>query len=289
MQDTLKYLRSELRPIYGERETEAIIRLIFHYLKGWNTVDMLIHEPDPLSPFIKSEVEKILQRLLNHEPIQYITGEARFHGLELNVTPDVLIPRPETAELVDIIADQWGDREDLRVLDIGTGSGCIAIALARTLKFPEITAIDISEKALAVAKGNAEKLKTNIKFICADIFQWPDQQGTAQHTPERQSPAKFDIIVSNPPYIDESEMADMDKNVTDYEPHSALFVPDSDPLRFYIRIADVARRLLAKNGKLYFEINPRHAEELKDTLSSKGYRDVEIIKDSYGKNRFIKA
>ncbi|MDE6768345.1 MAG: peptide chain release factor N(5)-glutamine methyltransferase [Muribaculaceae bacterium] len=276
MRDTLRHLRSCLRPIYGDRETEAIIRIIFHHLKGWNLTDMLIHEPEPLSPFIKSEIDKILQRLLRHEPIQYITGEARFHGLELHVTPDVLIPRPETAELVDIIADDAKDRTDLKVLDIATGSGCIAIALARTIRFPRLTALDISAAAIKVAQENAHTLKTDISFICADIFKWSSND-------------QFDIIVSNPPYIDESEKASMEKNVLDYEPHSALFVADNDPLRFYKRIANLAEDLLVKGGRLYFEINPRHASDLSHLLKAQGYSDVEIIKDSFGKDRFIRA
>lgn len=277
MRETLKKLRGALRPIYGNGETEAIIRIIFHYLKGWNTVDMLVHEQEPLSPFVKSEVDGILKRLLAHEPIQYITGEARFHGLQLHVTPDVLIPRPETDELVDIICDDAGDTPDLRVLDIGTGSGCIAIALCRSLRFPSVTAIDISDKALAVAKGNAAALNARIDFIQADIFKW------------EPLPRSLDIIVSNPPYVDESERAAMDANVTDYEPALALFVPDTDPLKYYRRITSVASRALAGGGRLYYEINPRHATELAGLIGQEGFEDVEIVKDSSDKNRFIKA
>lgn len=281
MKETLKKLRQALRPIYGQRETEAIIRIIFHHLKGWNLTDMLIHEPDDLSPFIKDEVDKILQRLLRYEPIQYITGEARFHGLELHVTPDVLIPRPETAELVDIITDDAGGKEDLKVLDIGTGSGCIAIALARSLTFPSITALDISSGALQVARENSRRLKTDIRFIEADIFSWPEKQESREE--------KFDIIVSNPPYIDEQEKTGMEPNVVNFEPHAALFVPDADPLRFYIRIADVAKKMLVKGGRLYFEINPRHAADLAAMLRNKGFEDLEIIRDSFGKERFIRS
>lgn len=277
MRDTLKKLRSALRPMYGSGETEAIIRILFHYLKGWNTTDLLIHEADPLSPYMQQEVDKILKRLLNHEPIQYITGEARFHGLDLHVTPDVLIPRPETAELVDIITDDAGGRRDLRVADLGTGSGCIAIALCRTLRFPEVTALDSSEKALHVAEENAKKFNTPIHFLHADIFEWQ---------PSRSS---FDIIVSNPPYIDESEKAAMDRNVTDFEPPSALFVPDADPLIYYRRITTIAAEALCEGGRLYFEINPRHADELKDLISKAGFDDVETLRDSFEKIRFIKA
>lgn len=290
MRETLKRLRNELRPIYGDRETEAIIRIIFHHVKGWSLTDMLIHEPEELSPFIKNEIEGILERLKRHEPIQYITGEARFHGLELHVTPDVLIPRPETAELVDIIADDADEREDLRVLDIATGSGCIAIALARTLKFAKVTALDVSAAALEVARGNDRELKTGVTFIEADIFKWPeDEENEGDSSGKGAVQGRFDVIVSNPPYIDESEKTGMDPNVTDYEPHLALFVPDDDPLRFYIRIANVGRLLLVKGGRLYFEINPRHAKEMVGLLKNNGYEDVEVIRDSYGKERFVKC
>ena len=277
MRDTLKKLRTALRPLYGNRETEAIIKLIFHYVKGWNTVDILTHEPDTLSPFIRSEIDGILKRLLNYEPIQYITGEARFHGLELHVTPDVLIPRPETSELVDIIVGKAGETTDLRVLDVATGSGCIAVALARALLFPKVTALDISAPALEVARRNAADLKVKVEFIEADIFTW---------TPDG---AKYDIIVSNPPYIDESERASMERNVLDYEPSSALFVPDDDPLRFYRRITQLAASALVAGGRLYYEINARHADQLAREIAGDGFSDVEIVKDSFGHDRFITA
>lgn len=277
MRETLKKLRDALRPIYGDRETEAIIRIIFHHLKGWNSVDMIMHEDDPLSHFVSGEIDGILFRLLNHEPIQYITGEARFHGMDFHVTPDVLIPRPETDQLVDLIIDNANDAPDLKVLDIGTGSGCIAIALARNLPFSHVSAIDISSKAIDVAKENANNLNAKINFIQADIFKWsaPDDS--------------FDIIVSNPPYIDESEKSAMEHNVLDFEPHSALFVPDSDPLLFYHRITLIAKDALTDHGRLYFEINPRHASQLKEWIRSQGFDDVEIIKDAFEKDRFISA
>lgn len=277
MKETIINLRNALRPIYGDRETEAIIRLIFHHLKGWSPTDIIIHEDDNLSDFTKSEISSIMHRLLNHEPIQYILGEARFHGLDFIVTPAVLIPRPETSELVDIICDRAADAPDLRVLDIATGSGCIAIAIARTLPFPHVTAIDNSETALKVARENAARLKAKVDFIHADIFKWSP------------APASLDIIVSNPPYIDDSEKKDMDANVLDFEPASALFVPDDDPLLFYKRITDVALKALCPGGNLYFEINPLHAEELSRLVEGKGFSDVEIIKDSYGRDRFCIA
>lgn len=276
MKDTVKKLRESLLPLYGPRETEAIIRLIFHYLKGWDLTAILIHGDDELSPFIKEEIDKILQRLLNYEPIQYITGEARFHGLELKVKPGVLIPRPETAELVDIIVDEADRREDLQVLDVGTGSGAIALALASSLRFPQIYALDISKDALEIARENAKNLNLKIQFIQADIFKWePD--------------GYFDIIVSNPPYIDLSERSSMERNVIDYEPEKALFVPDNDPICFYKRIADIGCRSLKTDGRIYFEINPRYAAEIKNLMIDKRFTDIEIVRDSFGKERFVKG
>lgn len=274
MQETIDKLRNSLVPIYGKGESDAIIRLIFHYLKGWNLTDMLIHKGDELSPYVKKEIVGILNRLLKQEPIQYITGEARFHGMDMKIRPGVLIPRPETDELVDIIIDENKDREDLKVLDLCTGSGCIAIALARNLPFSDVTALDFSKDALEVAKENAIKLKAKVNLIEADIFKWHPAQ-------------KYDIIVSNPPYVMDKEALAMEKNVLDYEPHEALFVRDEKPLVFYERIADLAKDRLEEGGRLYFEINPLTAAELKELMMEKGFSDVELIKDSSGKDRFL--
>lgn len=276
MKQTLKKLRDALIPLYGQRETEAIIRLIFHHLKGWNLTDMLIHQEDGLSDFVRQQIDEILVRLLRHEPIQYIVGEARFHGMDLKIKPGVLIPRPETDELVDIIVDENKDHEDLKVLDLCTGSGCIAIALGRNLPFSKVTAIDFSDEAIEVAEENSRDLKVKINIVKADIFNWvPD--------------GKFDIIVSNPPYIKDSEALTMEKNVLDYEPHEALFVRDENPLVFYSRIADIAAESLNPGGRLYFEINPLTAKDLKDLISGKGFSDVQLLRDSSGKLRFLSA
>ncbi len=171
LRDTINELRRRLYPIYGRGEANAIIDLIFLYLKGWNRVDLLVNEDKELSPFIEEEIDKILKRLERHEPIQYITGIARFCGMDLHVKPGVLIPRPETEQLVDIISDT-NKKPDLRVLDVCTGSGCIAVALARALRFPEITALDISPVALEVARENDRLFKTHVRFVNADIFNW---------------------------------------------------------------------------------------------------------------------
>ena len=276
MKETVSKLKAALTPIYGKGESDAIIRLIFHYLKGWNLTDILTHSEDELSPFLKQEIDSILERLLNFEPIQYITGTARFHGFDLKVEPGVLIPRPETEQLVDLIIDENSNRQDLRILDICTGSGCIAIALAKDLPFSEVTALDISEKAIAIAKENSAARKVKVNYIRKDIFEWKPSQ-------------EFDIIVSNPPYVLDSEASGIERNVMDYEPHEALFVRDDDPLRFYIRIAKIGKECLAQNGKIYFETNPLTVRELKNKMERLGYAEVQILRDSFGKERFLTA
>lgn len=269
-------LQAKLSPIYGAGEAKAMTRLIFHSLKGWSLTDMVIHEDNPLSDYIIEKINGITLRLLNHEPIQYILGEAYFYGMNLKVDRNTLIPRPETEQLVDIIVKD-NNLPDLKVLDIATGSGAIAIALARNLKFPEVSALDISESALRIARENADSLHANVDFFHADIFTF---------MPGNNS---LDIIVSNPPYIDESEKSGMDRNVLDYEPHSALFVPDENPLIFYSRIAEIAKTALKPEGKLYLEINPRHAAELETLLKSESFANISIIKDINNRQRFIKC
>lgn len=266
---------AELTPAYGEGEAKAMMRLIFHHLKGWGMTDLAIHADNPASDYLQSSVAKIIERLKTNEPLQYILGEAYFYGMNLKVTPATLIPRPETAELVDLIVKDYGDRKDLRVLDVGTGSGAIAIALARNLPFSDVSAIDISADAIAVAKENASNLRASVDFRQADIFKF---------NPE---PDSLDIIVSNPPYIDESEKTSIEDNVLDYEPHSALFVPDDNPLLFYKAIADIAVDALVKGGRLYFEINPRHADEMVAMLQTKGFVNIRSHRDISGKIRFI--
>lgn len=252
-------------------------RIIFENLKGWNAVDLAIRQDEPISEFIQQKVDQVVDRLLANEPIQQIFGVADFYGMKLKVTRDTLIPRPETAELVDIIVKE-NQRKDLRVLDCGTGSGCIAIALKRNLPFAEITAIDISEKALAVARENAKTLRAAVDFRMVDILRLIDE------LPDR----KFDIIVSNPPYIAEHERASMERNVVDFEPAAALFVPDSDPLKFYRAILwAAADRLLVAGGKIYFEINPLYSAQLESLAADLGFENVRLMRDTDGKLRFL--
>lgn len=268
----------KLQTIYPASESLWMVRIIFEHLKGYKPVDLVIKADDELSNFITGKVDSVVERLLRHEPIQYIFGETTFYGLRLEVTPDTLIPRPETEELVDMIVHNADNRTDLGVLDICTGSGCIAIALARNLRFPKVEAIDISSPALDVARRNASALKIDIDIKKAD----------ALHLPENASPA-YNIIVSNPPYIAISERATMDKNVLDYEPSIALFVPDNDPLLFYRNISRFAIKALHPQGRLYFEINPIYAEDLRDMLTVDGWDSVEIILDMQRNKRFTSA
>lgn len=277
LEERYRLLRKELVPLVGSGEATAMTRLIFHALKGWSATDIVIHAADTLSPYLLERIDEIEGRLKKGEPLQYILGEGRFYGMMLEVTPATLIPRPETEELVEIIAKDYDGVADLRVLDVGTGSGAIAIALSRNLKFPCLTAVDISEAALEVARRNAARLHAKIDFLHADIFQWE---------PERRS---LDLIVSNPPYICEKEKVEMDNNVVEYEPAEALFVPDSNPLLFYSRIAEIGKTALVKGGRLYFEINPLHAEELVEMMEEAGYKDVRILRDLSGKERFMRA
>lgn len=274
--ETVNDLKKRLSPIYGEGESKAMVRLIFHHLKGWGATDIIVNGDKQVSPYVHSLIERIMIRLTRGEPIQYVLGEARFYGIDLKVNRNVLIPRPETEELVDMIVKE-NRRSDLRVLDIGTGSGAIAIALSRNLRFPRVTAIDISKEALEVADENARRLHADIFFREKDIFTY---------MPPEES---YDIIVSNPPYIPEEEKSGMERNVLDFEPALALFVPDSEPLLYYNRISEVAIHALAPGGALYLEINPRFADTLREMLQETGLTDVKIFKDISHRQRFIRA
>ena len=231
---------------------------------------------EKMSPSDKQKLATLKARLQKGEPVQYVTGKAPFCGRFFHVEPGVLIPRPETEELVDMVIDAMsvGSRP-LNILDIGTGSGCIAITLALQ-KHTNVTAWDISEKALAIAGKNAEMLKATVSFECQDIFK-----ASCPQEPY------WDIIISNPPYICKKEAVLMESNVLDHEPHEALFVPDEEPLLFYEAIGKYAQQGLKQNGLLAFEINPLYANLLYESLSDQGFHDISIVNDSFGKQRFI--
>lgn len=271
------YIRQKLiAASYAETEASALARWILEEEFGFSTLELYAGKDTDFPMEKRNRLNDILVRLARFEPIQYIIGKTEFCGLTLKVSSDVLIPRPETAELVDWIVSDC-PQSGLRVLDIGTGSGCIAITLAERMVEAEVSAWDISEKALAVARENALRNNVRIAFSCMDVFNEPT--GTSV----------FDIIVSNPPYITESERAEMERNVLDYEPETALFVPDTDPLRFYRRIARIGNQMLKPGGKLFFEINRAYGSETAAMLKYGGYSQVEVRSDSYGNARMIKA
>lgn len=265
------FVVKELEPSLGKGEAKATSLLLLEDCLGVDRTALLIRGDRIIEPETEERFRKMVARISAGEPPQYVVGSARFMGMTLKVTPATLIPRPETAELVDIVVDRLRGRSDLRILDVGTGSGCIAIALSRALPFARVTALDISPEALEVARENARNLRADITFVQGDILSGDDF-------------GRFDAIVSNPPYIAESERAAMESRVKDHEPAGALFVPDSDPLKFYKAVADYADRTDARPN-LFFEINPLYADALKKMLDSRGF-DCDLLRDSFGKIRF---
>ena len=275
LKEAIEQLRNGLAGIAEPQEVQAMIRVICEDVFNYDPVDVALRQESELPDFAPERIADIIARLRRHEPLQYIVGSARFHGHRFSVTPAVLIPRPETEQLVDLIIDE-NEGSDLRVLDMGTGSGCIAISLARALKFAQVDALDVSRDALEVARQNATDLKVKVRFFESDMLS-------------PQPAARYDIIVSNPPYVCWSERDAMDRNVKDYEPGQALFVPDNDPLLFYKAIVPYAAQSLERGGKLYLEINQRFGNEVKRLMQDNGFDEVRIIEDSYGKVRFAAA
>ena len=269
-------MQHELCDIYDSNEISAMAREMMTKVLSWKPVDIVMRYNEEIPDTIVNTMLGMIERLKNHEPLQYILGVAHFHGHDFKVTPAVLIPRPETAQLVDMIVDE-NPSSDLMVLDIGTGSGCIAISLARALKFAQVTGIDISTRALEIANYNNQALNTRVKFVEQDIMSC------------RAPSEAWDIIVSNPPYITENEKASMERNVLDYEPGEALFVSDDDPMRFYRPIAAYASRALKNGGRLYLEINRAMADQVVDTLRQAKLSNIQVHTDFYGNNRFVTA
>lgn len=231
---------------------------------------------------LKVELGRLLPALLSGRPFQYVTGKAWFYGIPLSVNESVLIPRPETEELVDLIIKSWDGQGAAapRIIDIGTGSGCIALALKKSIPEAEVYAMDISREALEVARENAIALGLDIKFIQADILEWELVFDRDLH---------FDIVVSNPPYITPGEKQEMADHVLNYEPDLALFVPEESPLLFYQHIADFAKQHLRAEGKLYFEINRHYGQSIKELLTKKYFRNIRVLQDMQGADRMIEA
>lgn len=276
MNITTSYIRRKLQGCYAPREAGNLSRIICCEVLGQQAVDYYLGKDITLSAKAEQELESILLRLQNFEPIQYILGEARFFGRTFRVAPGVLIPRPETEELVEMMLKELSPVS--RVLDIGTGSGCIAVSLAKELPESQVAAWDVSEEALSIAAANSKFLQASVRFEQHDVLTY------APCATDR-----YEAIVSNPPYVTETEKQEMERNVLDWEPSLALFVPDADPLRFYRRIAVLGLEMLEPGGKLYFEINRAFGEDIVLMMRELGYSFVRLQKDISHNDRFVTA
>ena len=288
---TYQQLWQSLTPLYDAGEAQAIVRTVLDVEYGMTLTDIIGGKVNEISADEERKLEEIIIRLQKGEPVQYVLGEADFAGRIFHVEPGVLIPRPETAELCQWIEEDMAGESTVssgnspqatddarRILDICTGSGCIAITLGLNIPNSEVTGWDISEDALRIAQGNVEMLKArNVRIEYQDALALPKAAEAA------------DLIVSNPPYICEKEKADMEKNVLEHEPSLALFVPDEDPLKFYRAIAEYASSALKSGGALYFEINPIYEKETREMLLKLDFKDIETKEDAFGKKRMMRA
>ena len=285
---------------YGSGEGRALYELILGERFGLSRTDILLGKDTTLSAEEQAELQIIIDRVAYGEPVQYVLGHEEFCGRTFLVGPGVLIPRPETQQLVELVKQNVAPGSS--VLDVGTGSGCIAITLA--LDGYKVTALDVSDEALAIAKQNAERLGAKLEFVKGDILKEKSEKLRVKNNSnlpketENESNSDYplftfhfspDAIVSNPPYICESEASTMDANVLDHEPHLALFVPDGDPLLFYRTIAEFGRKHLTDGGQIFFEVNRAYAEQVAELLQQKGYEEAQVEKDEYNNNRFVWA
>ena len=283
---TYQDLWHRLTPLYDDGEAQAIVRLVLEVQFGITLTDIYTGKVNELSREAEEELEKIILRLERSEPVQYVLGRENFCGRTFHVAPGVLIPRPETEVLCRWIEEDYNrpycalqPPMPLQVLDVGTGSGCIAVTLAADLRNSAVTAWDISGDALLIARENVHQWQVRVELKMEDVL----------HPSAAAMQQQFDIIVSNPPYICDKERTGMAKNVLAYEPETALFVPDDDPLRFYRAIAEYGVQALSADGALYFETNPLYIDNVKQMLSELGYKQIELREDQFGKLRFTKA
>jgi release factor glutamine methyltransferase len=268
----------ELSSIYDEMEAESFFYLILEHLHQLKRIDLALNPDFEISESDKVRWENIFTELKTQKPIQYILGETEFYGLKFIVDENVLIPRPETEELVELIVSNFKSQTSkLRILDIGTGSGCIPISLKKNLPNAEVFAIDVSENALEIAKKNAKLNGVEVNFILKNILETNDLE------------QQFDIIVSNPPYVRMLEKEEIKPNVLEFEPHLALFVEDNDALLFYRKIAQLAKKNLTENGSLFFEINQYLGKETVELLENLGFKNILLLKDIYGNDRMIES
>ena len=267
---TIHTIRGAVEPLYGAREAESIARMVVCEKLGYNLSQLVAHYDDECEI---ENLDSIIGELQSGRPVQYVLGRAEFCEEEFEVAEGALIPRPETEELVYRIAETA--KRGARILDIGTGSGAIAISLAKLVRESEVVAIDISSEALKIAGRNADRLGAEVEFIEADALG------------DLSALGEFDIIVSNPPYIPQSDIVDMRRNVVDFEPHTALFVPDNDILKFYVATAENAQKMLRRDGSLWFEIYEKAGTEVCDMLRKKGFAQTELIEDANLKPRMV--
>ena len=273
-------LATALAAIYPAPEAQAVAALVAESLLNLSPLQRRMQAAEPVPAPVLAGLPALQARLLAHEPVQYVLGMAHFAGLELEVTPATLIPRPETEELVQLVARAHAGRPGLRLLDVGTGSGCLAIALARELAGAQVLAVDISAEALAVAARNAAHYAPAVQLAQVDILA---------ALPAGVAPASLDVLVSNPPYVRESERPLMRDNVLAWEPATALFVPDADPLLFYRRLAEVGRALLRPGGSIWLEINEALGPETAALFAGDAFEQVAVLADFLGRPRFVRA
>ena len=277
IKDIRTYLISELKAIYPDNEINAITNHILKTQFGLNRLQLLTNSSTSVTKEMTNSIIQLTNELKTGKPVQYIIGETSFYDCTIKVSRDTLIPRPETEELVDLIVKE-NNGFCGKIIDFGTGSGCIAVALGKIFPSSIVAGIEISESALEVARSNATLNKVKADFIKGDILNLDYQTLTGT-----------DIIVSNPPYVLDSEKVNMHVNILGFEPHQALFVPDDDPLRFYRAIAGIAAYILNKKGRIYFEINEKKGIDILNLLKDKGFQEVTLMKDLNGKDRFIKG
>lgn len=273
-------IRDRLTSYVGKGEAESMAKMIIEEIKGYSPVELVIHANRELLPETVARIREIADRVENGEPLQYVLGRMWWHGRKFIVNPSVLIPRPETSQLVDMIVDENKSSSDMSVLDIGTGSGCIAVTLALDLPYSKVTAIDISLQAIQTAETNAKILNAKVDFKHIDAKKIAESD---------LADKRFDIIVSNPPYVLESERDSVDPRVKDHEPQIALFVDDRHSMDIYCKIIEYSATNLNKGGKLYLEINPLCAKAIHKALDDSGLADAEILRDYTGTYRFAKA
>ncbi len=267
----------ELTNLYDEKEIESFFYLVLENFHGKKRIDLALNPNMEIDNGQLLRWNNVIVELKNQKPIQYILGETEFYGLPFLVNENVLIPRPETEELVKLILSNKQNTNSLKILDIGTGNGCIPIALKKNLPYAEVYAIDVSENALITAKKNAKLNKVEINFLLKNILETVDLE------------EQFDLIVSNPPYVRNLEKVEIDPNVLEFEPHLALFVEDDDALLFYRKILELAKKNLNPNGQLYFEINQYLGKETVALVEHYGFNRVQLLKDIYGNDRMVFA